>query len=146
MSDKEKKYIQKVTGKFLLYGRAIDTTMLTALSETTLQQSAPTSEMMKQVNQLLDYLASQEDAIMTFQKSDKKLVAHIDSGYLNEPKARIRAGGHFYMSNSSLFSPINGYVITFHQIIKAVMLSAVEAELGDLFINAREAVYIRQML
>ena len=32
------------------------------------------------------------------------------------------------------------------QIIKAVMLSAAEAELGDLLINTREVVYIQKML
>ena len=40
----------------------------------------------------------------------------------------------------------NGAVLTIAQIIKRVMTSAAEAELGALFINAREAIYIRRVL
>ena len=50
------------------------------------------------------------------------------------------------MSNSSQFPPNNGAVLTILKIIKAVMLSAAEAELGDLLINTREVVYIQKML
>ncbi len=40
----------------------------------------------------------------------------------------------------------NGAILTVAQIMKAVMSSAAEAELAALYINAREAVYIRQIL
>ena len=42
--------------------------------------------------------------------------------------------------------PNNKAILTVAQIIKAVMSSAAEAELGALFINAREAAHIRQIL
>ena len=96
--------------------------------------------------QLLDYIASQEDAVLTYQASDMILAAHSDAGYHNEPKARSRAGGHFYLSNNAEVPPNNGSIHNVAQIIKAVMSSAAEAELGGLFINAREAVYIRNIL
>ena len=38
----EQKFIQKVTGKFLYLGRAIDSTLLTPLSAIASQQAAPT--------------------------------------------------------------------------------------------------------
>ena len=44
------------------------------------------------------------------------------------------------MSNDSTDPPNNGAVLTITQIIKNVMSSAAEAELGALFINCREAV------
>ena len=44
LDDREKKLIQKVNGKFLYLGRAIDLTMLTALSTLASQQAAPTEE------------------------------------------------------------------------------------------------------
>ena len=47
MTEKENKYIQKVPGKFLSYVRAVDTKMLTVISEIALQQSALTAETMK---------------------------------------------------------------------------------------------------
>ena len=45
-----------------------------------------------------------------------------------------------------MFPPNNGYVITMSQIIKAVMSSAAEAELGALFVNVMEAVYMQKMI
>ena len=120
--------------------------MLTALSSIASQQSASTAEKIKGVKQFFDYCASQEDEITNFRKSNMELLGHIDAGYLNYLKSQRRAGGNFYMSNSSPIPPNNGAVITISQIIKAVMSSAAEAELGALFIYTREAVYMRQIL
>ena len=95
LSEKENKYVQKFTEKFLFYGRAVDLIMITALSSIASQKSAPTAATMKQVNHYLDYCAFQEDAIMTFQKSDMKLARHINAEYLNNPKTCSRSGRHY---------------------------------------------------
>ena len=50
------------------------------------------------------------------------------------------------MSDSSAVPPNNGYVLTISEIIKSVMSSAAEAELGDFFINCREAIPARHAL
>ena len=50
------------------------------------------------------------------------------------------------MSNNSAVPPNNGAVLTVAQIVKAVMSSAAEAELGALFINCREAIPARHAL
>ena len=71
------------------------------------------------------------------------LALHSDASYLSEPKARSRAGGHFFMSEDVADPTNNGAVLNTAQIIKAVMSSAAEAELGAMFINAREAVPAR---
>ena len=47
------------------------------------------------------------------------------------------------MSDKSQFPPNNGAVLNIAQIIKAVMASAAEAELGALYINAKKAVPMR---
>ena len=47
------------------------------------------------------------------------------------------------MSDKSQFPPNNGAVLNIAQIIKAVMTSAAEAELGALYINAKKAVPMR---
>ena len=54
--------------------------------------------------------------------------------------------GHFFLSDHSTYPPNNGAILNVAQIIKNVMSSAAEAELGALFICAREAVYIRHIL
>jgi len=92
--------------------------------------------------QLLDYLATQEEAITTYNASDMILQVHSDAGYANEKGTRSRAGGHFILLNNN---PNNGAILTISTIIKA-MSSAAEAELGALFLNAKEAVIIRQIL
>ena len=146
LSKDDIKIIQKVTGTFLYYARAVDPTMLVALSAIASQQAKPTERTMDLVKHFLDYCASQEDAVITYRASEMVLAAHSDAGYLNEPKARSRAGGHFFLSSDTKFPPNNGAVLNIAQIIKAVMSSAAEAELGALYINAREAVYMRQIL
>ena len=50
------------------------------------------------------------------------------------------------MSNNSPIPANNRAVVTISQIIKAVMSSAAEAELGSLFINCREAIPARHAL
>ena len=84
--------------------------------------------------------------LLTYNTSDMKLAGHSDASYLSEPKARSRAGGHFFLSNGADIPPNNGAVLNIAHIIKHVMSSAIEAELAALYITAREAVYIRIIL
>jgi hypothetical protein len=146
LSKEDTKYIQAVTGTLLYYARAVDPTILPALSAIATEQAKPTQKTMKNVKQLLDYCATQEDAMITFNASKMILAIHSDAGYANEKKSRSRAGGHFFLSNDDTFPPNNGAILTISTIIKAVMSSAAEAELGALYINAKEAVYLRQIL
>ena len=146
LSKADKTFIQEVTGTFLYYARAVDSTMLAALGSIATQQANPTENTMKKIRQFLDYAATHPDAIVTYRASDMVLAGHSDASYLSETKARSRAGGHFFMSDNSEAPPNNGAVLTIAQIIKAVMSSAAEAELGALFINCREAIPARHAL
>ena len=130
----------------MYYSRAVDPTMLVALNAIATQQASPTQKTMERVKQLLDYCASQEEAVITYHASDMILAIHSDAGYLNEIKSRSRAGGHFFLSSDVQNPPNNGAVLTIAQIIDAVMSSAAEAELGALFINTKEAVHMRRIL
>jgi hypothetical protein len=97
---------------------------------------------MHHTQQLLDYLATQEDAVLTYNASNMILAVHSDASYLSEPKAQSRAGGHFFLSSDMPIPPNNGAVLNIAHIIKHVMSSATEAELAGLYIMAREAVYM----
>ena len=101
LNKKEKRFVQQVCGKFLYYGRAVDSTVLTPISAIASQQANPTEETLAQTYQLLDYLATQEVAVLTFSASDMTLAVHSDASYLSEPNARSRAGGHFFLSNNN---------------------------------------------
>ena len=72
--------------------------------------------------------------------------AHADAGLHNESKARRRAGAQIFLSEDEPQPKWNGAVLTLDQIIKSVMSSAAEYEMGALFITAKEIVPIRQTL
>jgi hypothetical protein len=55
-------------------------------------------------------------------------------------------GGHFFLSSDTEDPINNGAVLNLAQIIKAVMSSAVEVELGALYIDAHKAVPQHQTL
>ena len=110
------------------------------------QHTAPTKNTMTLVKQFLDYAATHPDAIITYHASDMVLSSHSDASYLSESKSRSQAGGNFFMSNDSPIPANNGAVVTISQIIKSLITSAAEAELGALFINCREAILARHAL
>ena len=74
------------------------------------------------------------------------LAVHSDASYLSEPKARSRAGGHFFLSTNAQIPPNNGAILNIAHVIKHVMSSATEAELAALYIMAREAVLFPPLL
>ncbi len=119
-----KKY--QTIGTFQYYGQAIDSTMLTALSSTASEQFKLTEETMASVKLLLNYTASHQDAILTFHTSAMVLLIHSKASYLSEPKARSRAGGHFFMWSDTIYPTNNGAILNIAQLIKALMFSALK--------------------
>ena len=57
----------------------------------------PTEDTLRQINQLLNYIATQEDAVLTYNVSNMKLVSHSNASYLSKPKSRSRSGGRFFL-------------------------------------------------
>jgi hypothetical protein len=120
--------------------------MLTALSSIATNQAKPTEETMSNIKFFLDYATRNQDAIITYHASNMVLAVHHNASYLSTPKAQSRAGGHFFMSSNIANPADSGAVLNIAQIIKVVMSLAAEAELGALYINAREAVPMRLLL
>ena len=146
LGDADKKYIQQVLGRFLYYTWAIDMKVLLALNDIATQQAKPTKSTMKRVHQLLDYMATNPKAIIRFRASDMILNIQSNSSYCSAGRGRSRAGGYFFLG----IIPVNGQPIKLNgnihitcAILKLVAASAVEAELGALFLNAREAKLLR---
>ena len=94
-----KKRIQKAVGSFLYYGRAVDLTILAALSAIAGQQSKPTKQTEQQVEQFLNYMATHPEAKIRCHDSDMVLNVHSDASYLTAPKSRSRAGGLFFLGS-----------------------------------------------
>jgi hypothetical protein len=146
LDDKAKWFIQQVCGKFLFLSRAVDSTLYCPISTIASQSSKPTKDTMRQTLQLLDYLATQEDVVLSYHVRDMVLAVHSNASYLSKPKACSRAGGHFFLSSDTTVPPNNGAVLNIAHIIKNVMSLATEGELAGLYIMVPEAVYIRLIL
>jgi hypothetical protein len=91
----EKKYIQQVLGIFLYYSQANNSTMLTALSSIPSTQAEPTKETMDNFKLFLDYAASHQDAILTYQANDMVLIVHSDTSYLRNQKPKVALDATF---------------------------------------------------
>ena len=111
LSPDEIKHIQRVIGSILYYARAVDLTVLMALSTIASEQAHGTENTMRKTKQLLDYLATHSEATVRFHASDMILNIHSDASYLSEANAHSRACGHFFMgwkSNPTKPIKLNG--------------------------------------
>ena len=98
----EIKEIQCIVGSILYYARAVDITVLMALSSIVIAQMTGTTSTMEKAKQLLDYLATHPDATIRYCASDMIMNVHLDASYLSESDACSR--GHFFMG----WSPTDG--------------------------------------
>jgi hypothetical protein len=111
----EKKFIQEVCGVFLYLACAVDGGLLPALSSPASQQANPTEKTMELCKQFLDYMAIQEDAILTYRTSNMVLEIHSNTSYLSEPKSYNRTGGHMFMAGKDDIPFNNGdFLIILH--------------------------------
>ncbi len=89
--------MQQIVGSILYYARAVDMTVLMALSAIAVEQTKATAKTMGRCIQLLNYLASKSEAKVRYYASDMIMNIHLDASYLSETKACSRACGHFFM-------------------------------------------------
>jgi Reverse transcriptase (RNA-dependent DNA polymerase) len=143
----DKKRVQEVLGTLLYYARAVDSTLLAAISSLASQQTKGTQATMRSITQLLNYCATHPDAVIRFIASDMVLHVASDASYLTEDGAKSRAAGYHFLSahpDKQLHTqPTNGAVTVFCQVLREVVSSAAEAELAGLFHNCREACALR---
>ena len=138
--------VQAISGTFLYYGRAVDSTILVALNEISNQQAKPTKLTAKACSMLLDYLYTHPDATIRYYASDMILCIIADAAYLVLPNARSRCAGLFFLTDLPTTTPPspkpNSAIHVLCKTICGVPSSAAEAETGGLFLNAQEAVPI----
>jgi hypothetical protein len=112
-----KKFIQEVCGVFLFLAWAVNGGLLLALSSLASQQANSTEKTMELCKKFLNFMATQEEAILTYRVSEMVLAIHSDALYLSKPKARSRAGGHLFMAGNEEIPLNNGAVLNISQII-----------------------------
>jgi hypothetical protein len=143
------KKVQKIIGSILYYARAVDMTVLTALSTFAAEQTIATERTLAKCTQMLDYLAHNVTAKVRFHASDMIMNIHSDASYPSESKACSRTCGHFFMG----WQPADGEPIringAFHvstNILRFVIASAAEAEPGALYHIYQTGIVFHQTL
>jgi hypothetical protein len=121
--------LQELTGTLLYYARAVDPTLIMPIN-------------------LLNYCTTHPETKIRYHASDMILYIHSDASYLSEREAKSRAGGFFYMGSSADTANklTNGEILIISTVLKHVMSSAAEAEIGAVFINAKEGTVLRTKL
>ena len=142
----EIKRVQDIVGTLLYYARAVDPTLLTALSAIAARQANGTRAVYDACHQLLDYVATHPNAGIRYHACDMILAVHTDASYLSEMGGKSRAAGHFYLSNVNDEDFNNGAILTLSSIIKHVMSSASEAEMAALYYGCKVAAPLRTTL
>jgi hypothetical protein len=139
--------IQKVTRSVLYYARAVDPTVLVPLNDIATEQTKATEKMQAATNQLSDYLATHPDATIRYHASDMILHIHSDAPYLSVINARSRHGGLFFLGNKfPEKDTLNGSILNVASVIKNVVASAAESEVGACFHSSQSGASLRVTL
>ena len=97
----------------------------------------------------MDYMWTHPDATIRYYPSKMILNVHSDASYLSCADAKSRAAGIFFLGSVPRDKQpitLNGAIHVLCTILKFVAASAAEAELGALFLNAKEAKVMRLTL
>jgi hypothetical protein len=139
--------IQKFTGSFLYYAREVDPTVLISLNDIATKQTKVTEKTQAVTNQLLDYVATQPDATIRYHASDMILHIHSNASYLSVSNASSRLGGLFFCGDKSPQEyNLNGSIFNVSSVIKNVVASAAESEIGACFQNVQSGAPLRATL
>ena len=143
------KRVQQVVGGILYFSWAVDLTTLPALISIASEQTNATEKREEKVKRILDFLATKPDVTIWYHKLKIILNIHLDASHLSEAKARSRATGYLYMGANIVNGqpiPLNWALYVYGSILKFVVASAAEAELGAPFLNCQEGKIIQLVL
>jgi hypothetical protein len=136
--------IRKVTGSVLYYSRAVDPTILMPLNDIATEQTKATDKTQAATNQLLDYLATHPDATIRYHASDIILHIHNNASYLSVSNALIHLGGLFFCGDKPpQGDTFKGSILSVASVIKNMVTSAAESEVGACFQNAQSGAPLR---
>jgi hypothetical protein len=148
LSDKDVNKLQQLTGTLLYYDRAVDPTLIMPINVLASEQSKATAVTADKFIKLLKYCNTHPETKIRYHASDMILHIHSDASYISENEAKSRAGGFFYMGSDTKTDKklTNGAISIISKVLKHVMSSAAEAEIGAVFINAKEGAVLRTTL
>ncbi len=127
------------TFRFQHYARAVDPTLLAALSAIAMQQANGTRAVANACHQLLDYVAMHPNAGLHYHACNMILAVHTDASYLSETGSKSHATGHFYLTNQNNKDFNNGAVLALSTTINHVISLASKAKLAALYYGCKIA-------
>jgi hypothetical protein len=135
LSNKDVNKLQPLTGTLLYYSRAVDPTLIMPINVSASEQSNATEVTADKVIKLVNYCNTHPETKIRYHASDMILHIHSDTSYLSENEAKSRAGGFFYMGSDTKTDRklTNGAILIISKVLKHVMSSAAEAEIGAVF-------------
>jgi hypothetical protein len=117
------------------------------LNDIATEHTKATEKTQAATDQMLDYLATHPDATILYHASETVLHIHSDASYLLISNARSRLGGLFFLGNKSPEQDtLNGSILNVAAVIKNVVASAAESEVGECFHNAQSGAPLRVTL
>jgi hypothetical protein len=127
--------------------RAVEPSALMPLNDIATEQNKATEKTQAATNQLLDYLATHPDATIRYHASDMILNIHSDAYYLSVSNAWSRLGGLFFRGNKAPEQEtLSGSILNVAAVIKNVVASAAESEVGACFDNGQSGAPLRVTL
>jgi hypothetical protein len=139
LTNKKVNTLQQLTGTLLYYAMAFYPTLIMPINVLASEQSNATEITADKVIKPLNYCNTHPETKILYHASDMILHIHGDASYLSENEARSRAGGFFYMGNTTtnVKTLTNRAILVVSKILKHVISSAANAEIGAVLINAK---------
>jgi hypothetical protein len=117
------------------------------LNDIATEKTKATEKTQAATNQMLDYLATHLEAAIRYHTSNMILHIHSDASYISVSNARSRLGGLFFLGNTSPEQDtLNGSILNVASVIKNVVASAAESEVGACFHNSQGGAPLRVTL
>jgi hypothetical protein len=148
LSPKDVDHLQQLGGTLLYYARAVDPTLIMSVNALASEETRATAATADKIIKLLNYCTTHPEATLRYHASVMILNIHSDTSYLSERESKSRAGGFFYMErNTDKANRLtNGAILIISTVLKNVMSSAAEEEIGAVFLNAKEGTFLRTTL
>jgi hypothetical protein len=144
LSDKDVNKLEQLTGTLLYYVRAVDSTLDMPINVLASEQSKAKEITADKVIKLLNYCNTHPETKIRYHASEMILQIHSDTSYLSEYEAKSRAVGFFYMGSGTKTNEklSNEAILIISKVLRHVMSSAAEAEIGEVFINSKEDAFL----
>jgi hypothetical protein len=134
MSPKDVNRLQQLGATLFYYARAVDPTLIMPFNVLPSEKTRATADTAEKNNKLLNYCTTHPEETLRYHASGMILNIHSDASYLSEREIKSRAGDLFYIGSTTDNTNrlTNGAILIISIILKHIMSSAAEAEMGAL--------------